>query len=118
MVSTRTYNFFVIIFCLVITIGSSIPGNSVPELYIFGMDKLLHVLEYFILGHLLVNSLSDKTHYPVYLSFVLGLCFALIDETYQLTVIERSSSSFDVIADAIGLTLAIIINHKFSKIIG
>ena len=82
------------------------------------MDKLLHVLEYFILGYLLVNSFSDKTQYPVYLSFFLGICFALIDETYQLTVIGRSSSSYDFIADAIGLTLAIISNHKFSKILG
>ena len=114
----RTYNFLVIIFCLVIIFGSSIPGNSIPELYIFGMDKLLHVLEYFILGYLLINSVNDKTQYPVYLSFVLGLCFALIDETYQLTVIGRSSSSFDVIADAIGLTSAIIFNHKFPKISG
>ena len=80
------------------------------------MDKLLHVLEYFIFGYLLVNSVSDKTQYPVYLSFVLGLCFALIDETYQLTVFGRSSSSFDVIADAIGLTLSIILFQKFSDI--
>ena len=98
--------------------GSSIPGNSIPELYIFGMDKLLHVLEYFIFGYLLVNSVSDKTQYPVYLSFVLGICFSLIDETYQHTVVGRSTSSFDVIADAIGLTLAIIFNHRFSKILG
>lgn len=82
------------------------------------MDKLLHVLEYFIFGYILVNSVSDKTQYPVYLSFVLGICFALIDETYQLTVIGRSSSSYDVIADAIGLTLAIIFNQKFPKILG
>ena len=112
----RTYNFLVIIFCLVIIIGSSIPGIPGMDEPI-GMDKLLHVLEYFIFGYLLVNSVSDKTQYPVYLSFVLGICFALIDETYQLTVIGRSSSSFDVIADAIGLTLAIIFNHKFSKIL-
>ena len=114
----RRYNFLVIIFCLVITLGSSIPGNSIPELGIFRMDKLLHVLEYFIFGYLLVNSVSDKTQYPVYLSFLLGICFALIDETYQLTVIGRSSSAFDVIADVIGLTLAIIFNHRFSKILG
>ena len=82
------------------------------------MDKLLHVLEYFIFGYLLINSTSDKTQYPGYLSLVLGICFALIDETYQLTVIGRSSSAFDVIADAIGLTLAIIFNHRFSKILG
>ena len=82
------------------------------------MDKLLHVLEYFIFGYILVNSVNDKTQYPVSLSFVLGICFALIDETYQLTVIGRSSSSFDVIADAIGLTLAIIFNQKFPKILG
>ena len=114
----RTYNLLVIIFCLVITFGSSIPGTSIPELDIFGIDKLLHVLEYFIFGYLLINGASDKTQYPVYLSFFLGICFALIDETYQLTVIGRSSSAFDVIADAIGLTLAIIFNHRFSKILG
>ena len=46
-----------------------------PELYIFGMDKLLHVLEYFIFGYLLVNSVSDKPQYPVYISFVIGICY-------------------------------------------
>ena len=65
------------------------------------MDKLLHVLEYFILGYLLVISLGNKTQYLVYLSFVLGLFFAIIDEMYQSTVIGRSPSSFDVIADTI-----------------
>ena len=46
---------------------------------------------------------------------VLGAVFAVIDEIYQSTVIGRFSSSFDVIADFIGLTLAILSNKIFTK---
>jgi VanZ family protein len=40
-----------------------------------------------------------------------------VDELYQSTVFGRFPSSFDVFADAIGLTLSIIINQKISKIV-
>ena len=114
---TKTYNVLAIIFSLIIIIGSSIPGASVPELYLFRSDTLLHVLEYLILGHLLMNSVVNKTHSPIFLSLFLGLLFALVDELYQSTVFGRFPSSFDVFADAIGLTLSIIINQKISKIV-
>ena len=114
---TKIYNVLVIIFPLLIILGSSIPGASMPELYLFRSDKFLHVLEYLILGHLLMNSVVNKTHSPIFLSLFLGLLFALVDELYQSTVFGRFPSSFDVFADAIGLTLSIIINQKISKIV-
>jgi VanZ family protein len=40
-----------------------------------------------------------------------------VDELYQSTVIGRFQSSFDVFADAIGLSLSIIINQIISKIV-
>ena len=88
-----------------------------PELYLFRSDKFLHVLEYFILGHLLMNSVVNKTHSPIFLSLFLGLLFALVDELYQSTVFGRFPSSFDIIADTVGLTLSMIFYQSISKII-
>ena len=99
-----------------ITIGSSIPGENIPKLDLFSSDKVLHILEYFFLGYLLINVLIDKTSYPIFLTFFLGFLFGVIDEIYQSTVFGRFPSSFDVIADAIGLTLSIILFQKFSDI--
>ena len=42
-----------------------------PDLYLFRSDKFLHVLEYLILGHLLMNSVVNKTHSPIFLSLFL-----------------------------------------------
>ena len=112
---TKTYNYLVIIFFLTIILGSSIPGKSIPSSYIFSKDKLLHIIEYFLLGFLLFNSLINKTQYPGLLCLFLGAGFAVMDEIYQSTVIGRLSSSFDVIADFMGLTLSILSNKIFTK---
>ena len=109
-------NISAVIFLILITIGSSIPGSNIPELYIFSSDKILHILEYSILGYLLVNILNDKTNYPGLVTIFLGFLFGIMDEIYQSTVLGRLPSSFDVIADVIGLTLSVILFKKFSAI--
>ena len=113
--STKTYNYLVILFFLLIILGSSIPGISIPSSYIFSKDKLLHIIEYFLLGFLLFNSLTNKTQFPGLLCLLLGAIFAVLDEIYQSTVFGRFPSSFDVIADFIGLTLSILYNKIFTK---
>ena len=113
--STKTYNYLVILFFLTIIFGSSIPGKNIPSSYIFSKDKLLHIIEYFLLGFLLFNSLIGKTNFPGLLCLFLGVVFAVMDEIYQSTVIGRFPSSFDVIADFIGLTLSILSNKIFTK---
>tara|TARA_B100002051_G_scaffold254103_1_gene268595 strand:+ start:28 stop:381 length:354 start_codon:yes stop_codon:yes gene_type:complete len=113
--STKTYNYLVILFFLTIIFGSSIPGKNIPSSYIFSKDKLLHIIEYFLLGFLLFNSLIGKTNFPGLLCLFLGVVFAVMDEIYQSTVIGRLPSSFDVIADFIGLTLSILYNKIFTK---
>ena len=114
--STKTYNYLVIIFLLTIISGSSIQSNSIPNSYIFSKDKLLHIIEYFFLGFLLSNSIISKTHFPVLLCFFLGMFFAIIDEIYQSTVIGRFPSSFDVIANLVGLTLSILYFKLITRI--
>ena len=109
-------NISVVIFLILITIGSSIPGKNMPALNIFRFDKILHLIEYFILGYLLINVLKDKTDYPILLTLFIGIMYGVSDEIYQFTVIGRFPSAFDVIADSLGLTLSIILFQKFSDI--
>ena len=48
--STKTYNYLVILFFLTIIFGSSIPGKNIPSSYIFSKDKLLKALTTFSRG--------------------------------------------------------------------
>ena len=87
-------------------IGSSLKGTSIPKSYIFTLDKLIHIVEYFIFGVLLYFSIIGVTKYSIILSLILGIFYSFIDELYQSTVYARDSSGFDVIADIIGLILS------------
>ncbi len=111
----KLYNYLTIIFLLSIILVSSISGSSISNLSFFSVDKLLHIIEYFLLGLFLFNSLFKKTRFPALLCLILGTFFAIVDELYQSTVIGRIPSSFDVIADFVGLTLSILSNKIFTK---
>ena len=98
-------------------IGSSLEGTSIPKSYIFTLDKLIHIVEYFILGVLLYFSIVGITKHSIILSLILGTFYGLIDELYQSTVYGRYASGFDVIADIIGLILgAFFVNLYFNSI--
>ena len=86
-------------------------GNSIQKSYIFTLDKLLHIIEYFILGFFCFRFLVISHKHVI--SFILGIFYSLIDELYQSTVIGRDSSGFDVIADIIGLILSILFIKLF-----
>ena len=102
----KIINFLTISFVSLIIIGSSIEGTSIPKSYIFTLDKLIHIVEYFILGVLLYFSIVGITKYSIILSLILGIFYSFIDELYQSTVFARDASGFDVIADIIGLILS------------
>ena len=87
-------------------IGSSLKGTSIPKSYIFTLDKIIHIVEYFTLGVLLYFSMVCITKYSIILSLILGIFYSFIDELYQSTVFARYASGFDVIADIIGLILS------------
>ena len=87
-------------------IGSSLKGTSIPKSYIFTLDKLIHIVEYFTFGVLLYFSIIGITKYSIVLSLTLGIFYSFIDELYQSTVYARAASGFDVIADIIGLILS------------
>ena len=113
LINSRTNAIFTGLFILLMIIGSSFEGNSIPKSYIFTLDKLLHIIEYFIFGILLFFVFFFNSNKPDVISFILGIFYSLIDELYQSTVIGRDSSALDVIADIIGLILSILFIKLF-----
>ena len=100
-------------YIILMIIGSSFEGDSIPISYIFTLDKLLHLIEYFIFGTLLFFIFFFTSKKPEFISLILGIFYSLIDELYQSTVIGRDSSGYDVIADIIGLILSILFIKLF-----
>ena len=107
-IDLRRAGILAVLFVFLMIIGSSFEGNSIPKSYIFTLDKLLHIIEYFIFGTLLFFVFFFTSNKPDAISFILGLFYSLIDELYQSTVIGRDASALDVIADIFGLILCIL----------
>ena len=114
----KIINFLTISFVSLMIIGSSLEGTSIPKSYIFTLDKLIHIVEYFILGVLLYFSIVGITKYSIILSLILGIFYSFIDELYQSTVFARDASGFDVIADIIGLILSAFFVRLYFNSIG
>ncbi len=90
-------------FLALILLGSSLPGDSIPEVVAFTWDKLLHVGEYCILGILGFRAFQNDLSNPVVWISLFGLGFGCIDELWQSMIPGRFTSHYDVIADGIGV---------------
>ncbi|HIM27116.1 MAG TPA: hypothetical protein EYI98_03805 [Candidatus Marinimicrobia bacterium] len=92
-------------YILLIISVSSIPGNSIPRFILFSWDKLLHLVEYSILGYLAVNSFRAISKNQVIVIIISCLGFACFDELWQSLIPGRFSSGLDIIADGIGIIM-------------
>ena len=90
-------------FLALILFGSSIPGDSIPEVVALTWDKLLHVGEYGILGILGFRTFQNDSSNPVVWISLFGIGFGCIDELWQSMIPGRFTSHYDVIADGIGV---------------
>ena len=113
LINLRTNAILTGLFIFLMIVGSSFEGNSIPKSYIFTLDKLLHIIEYFIFGTLLFFVFFSSSRTPDVICLILGILYSLIDELYQSTVIGRDSSGYDFIADVTGLILSIIFIKLF-----
>jgi len=92
-------------YILLIISVSSIPGNSIPRFILLSWDKLLHLVEYSILGYLAVNSFRAISKNQVIVIIISCLGFACFDELWQSLIPGRFSSGLDIIADGIGIIM-------------
>lgn len=102
--SLRKRGYLLATYLVLILIGSSLPGSSIPDFRLFTYDKLLHFLEYAGLGWLLMAFFQER---PGLLmpTLLLGMVFAALDEWHQ-PWFQRTCSLGDWIADSAGLISA------------
>lgn len=85
--------------------ASSLPGNQIPPLF-WGMDKIVHCVEYTLLGVLAFRALAGTTKLTcrrLLALVVLGVVlYGISDEFHQMFVPGRDFSWFDVLADGAG----------------
>lgn len=106
--STAKYRILVVVYCVVILLVSSIPGSNLAHLKLFGWDKLFHLLEYSILGWLLIHALEQRRLKLVFAAFMGGALFGGFDEMWQLVIAGRDANVFDWLADTGGIVLGLV----------
>ncbi len=107
---------------IVLTIigGSSVPGKNIPEVFSFTPDKLIHCLEYAVLGFFLFRWLrleyvSNTLSRISLTTYVLGSLIGAIDENYQRLTPGRSPDFWDWLLDSVGVILAVILMNYLAK---
>ena len=87
---------------ILILIAVLIPGSNLPDVNIFGFDKVVHV-GMFGLWAIAVRHDFNSPEFKFFVAFIVGLSFSLLTEVLQILVEGRSFDVFDIVADAIGL---------------
>ena len=110
---------FALVVALVIIAGSSVPGNNIPSVFKFTPDKLIHCLEYAVLGVFIFRWIrleldaSPMTKVRV-TAFLLGSFMGIIDENYQRLIPGRQSDFWDWVLDSVGVVIAIVVMSFFT----
>lgn len=93
-----------ILWTVVIFVLSSIPGSEFPKLPFPGFDKLVHLVEYSILGFLWVKALGKR----IITVILLGIIYGVFDEIHQIFVPFREFSVLDILVDGVGVILGVL----------
>ncbi len=101
------------IYLLLIIAISSIPADSFPESKLFSFDKIIHMIEYGILGWLIHQAFGPtKTSVKIFILFI--IMFGAFDELWQFMIPGRMTSLYDWLADIAGGILGIYL-YSFRK---
>ena len=98
---------------------SSLPGKEYPYPF-FSADKLVHVVEYAILGYLVARAFGYGLHEKKSLfvrSLAVCILYGISDEFHQWFVPNRVVSAMDILADCAGSVLGIGIYFKQRKVL-
>ena len=101
------YSFPMIVYAVLIFVMSSLPSHSIPNLFFFSYDKLLHTIEFGLFGMLLYRSFlfHFRVKWPYVYTITAGSSYAVLDEIHQYFVFGRYCSIYDFTADFIGLVI-------------
>tara|TARA_B100001250_G_scaffold242359_1_gene208280 strand:+ start:8485 stop:8829 length:345 start_codon:yes stop_codon:yes gene_type:complete len=100
-------------YMFLILIMSLIPGESLVDIKILYWDKILHFIEYSILGILGFKAFS-KIKYSVFFIIFFGTIFGCFNEVLQIMIPYRSPTLSDALANLFGVTVGTI-SSSFNK---
>ncbi len=101
------YRLPALLFAAAIFIMSSIPGDDLPPMPFISFDKIVHALEFGLLGMLLYRAFRfpRPVWRPYVMTLAVGIPYAALDELHQRLVPGRYCSMWDFVMDAAGLVL-------------
>ena len=110
------------LWCLFITVLSSIPGNRYPDLELPSGDKAVHALLYFGVGWLAGRAAWNgrvAARFPSsdqLCAIGFGCLFGLLDELHQWFVPFRNCSAADLAVDAVGVVAGVAAWHVYRRV--
>jgi VanZ family protein len=108
----------VVIWIGVIVGLSSIPGLGQSRQPFVGADKVVHAIEYGVLGFLFLRALRVShaaSWRAVLLAVLFGVAVGTCDELYQRRVPGRTSDPRDAVADGIGAALGGLLRLRWQR---
>ena len=101
-------------YMLLILIMSLIPGKSLENIEILSQDKILHFIEYSILGVLGLKAFSNEKN-SVILVIFFGTTFGCLNELIQIIIPGRTPSLYDSLANLLGVSCGTIYSYSSKK---
>lgn len=111
--------YIAIFFTISITIGSLVKSDFIVVKSISVSDKTYHLIAYFLLMLSWLNVFCKKETFQKNVKYVILGCiiFGIIIEILQGIITSyRTASYLDIVANTIGVLLAVVIFHVFKKI--
>jgi VanZ family protein len=110
----KIYIISALCYATLIFILSSSP--KVPSAEGLSVDKVGHVVEYSILGFLVLGCFEERNNTKIVV-LVISLCslYGVLNEIYQQFIPTRYSSSLDMFANSVGSVLGTMINLWFYR---
>ena len=104
------------VYCVIIFVGSSIPGDRI-DIDGPGVDKLIHTIEYSILSLLLFLSLrlssTIEMNAVFWVSAIGSSLYGLSDEIHQLFVPFREFDVLDIICNTSGSIIGAYVMFRY-----
>ena len=109
--SKKAFRFFFGLYFLVAVILLTLPGEKIGMLNID--DKILHIVGFSGLAFFAINALKKPTLGICLIIIISGTVFGGSTELMQETIVGRTASIYDVLANGVGMVIGSIASVQF-----
>ena len=106
-----------LIVSLLIIIAVLIPGSNLPDVGLGGLDKIVHIGMFATWAVAVRNDFYNQ-RLKFFSLFLAGLVFSFLTEVLQLLVEGRTFDVYDMLADAIGLLIGLMMSGQILRLVG